>query len=178
MQFALLDSARVTITSVNIRSEMHGKDHVPALDLKVSLTAPNTMLDLLGMGPLRSMFYEAVKEGAEPPDQPELDGVDPVTDTPVLRSVELEPVKLKHEWTGYTAFIERGARGRASGIELGDCAVGQMAIEMLQGGSCKFSFGIQASGVKEAQLGQLGAMLGLETGLLLEPPLETQASAS
>lgn len=174
MQFSITEPIRVTLSSVNIRSELHGADHVPAVDLKVSFVAANTMLDELYLGPLRQMFYEAAT--AENEQQPELDGVAPATDTPVLRCLELEPIKLKHEWVGYTATLERGARGPDSDIIIGACAVGQMVVDMLQGGSCKFTFRIQAAGLTDTQLGPLATMIGLETGLTLVAPAEASVA--
>lgn len=176
MQFSLPEPTRATLSSVNLRTELHGKDHVNAVDLKFTMTAANTMLDELHLGPLRQMFYMPVPEGGEPPAQPELDGIPPVTDTPVLRCAEIEPIKLKHEWAGYTALLDRGIQGDASNIELGGCEVGQMVVDMLQGGSCKFTFRVQVSGIESEKIGLLASMLGLETRLTLVPPAAAQAT--
>lgn len=170
-QFSIDHLVRVKITSASFRAELHGPDPVPAVDLRVTMTASNTVLDALGNGKLRTMLYEAITKGNEPP-QGELDGVDAVTDTPVLRFEDLEAIKLKTKLTGYTLGIEHGI-DEDSWIRLAGCEVNTFAADCKQGGTVDLSFRIQASRITEEQAGALAMMIGAEKPIVLRAPVQT-----
>lgn len=165
-QFALHKPTRVTITNVNVRSEKHGDEHVPAADLKVKWTTGN---DALGeFHPLlKAMFYKPAQEA---PEQPELDGVDAVSDMPLLRCPVLEPtIKLNTEGIGYRVEIDRGLGG-PSNILLTDTKINRFAVALKEGGSVEITWTIQASKLTEDQLGKLAAMIDCETQITAVPP--------
>lgn len=165
-QFALPAGTAVLMSSFNVRSELHGKDHVPAVDIGITATLPNTALDSLAP-PLREMLYRALEADERVP-QPELDGVEPVTSTPLLRLDDLEPIKLTKKLAGYTATIPWGLDRT---IQLQVCGVDKFVVDALQGGSIELSFRIQARNVEGDDLGRLGLMLGQEQQLELAPPV-------
>lgn len=117
-QFSIDQMTKVTIQNVNVRSELHGDEHVPAADLSIKMSTSNLVLSEFD-GALRGMLYQKPKGEAA---QAQLEGVEPVTDMPMLRCTTLEqPLKLKSEYAGYTLTIDRGLGG-GSNIVVGDCA--------------------------------------------------------
>ena len=165
-QFALHEPTRVTITNVNVRSEKHGDEHVPAADLKVKLTSSNNALDLFDSN-LVVMFY---KPAEEEPKQPDLDGVPAVSHLPLLRCPVLEPtIKLNTEGIGYRVEIDRGLGG-PSNILLTDTKINRFAVALKEGGSVEITWTIQASKLTEDQLGKLAAMIDCETHITAVPP--------
>lgn len=170
-QFALLESTPVHVLSFACRREKHGKDKVPAIDLRLQLTCANTVLDQL-KPELRHALYTATPVGGEA--QPELDGVEAVSDTPALRVPGLAPVHLEDELTGYTVTIDLGTGRKESIVELGGCKLNAFSIEPLQGGSVKIGWRVQAAGLKEREIGKLGVLIDCETAVRLEPPAVAQ----
>lgn len=67
MPFELQQVTEVTFTNSNPRSEFHGEDHVRAIDISMTLTGDNTLLDLLEPG-LREHEYtnRDLKAGQQP----------------------------------------------------------------------------------------------------------------
>lgn len=171
-QFSLDAMTRVTVGNVNVRSELHGDEHVPAADISFKLTTSNGILSKFD-GQLRGMLYEAVKDANT--DQAELDGVEAVSDLPKLRSVHLEqPLRLKNEYVGYTLTIDRGLGG-SSNIVLGECAVNKIKAECNEGGSVDLMFRAQASKLDADVLGKLATLIGCEVSITLTPPVAQQA---
>lgn len=84
MSFELTNTI-ARVTSYNSRSETHGKDEVPACDIRFEIKVPNTALSFFG-SQLRDSFYGAAP-AHEAPAQDGLDGIDPiVSDKPNLRN--------------------------------------------------------------------------------------------
>lgn len=166
-QFTLAEPTPVLLSNVNVRSELHGKEHVPAVDLKFSATLANTALDDL-VPDLREMLYRALRQD-ERVEQPELEAIEPLTPTPLLRCDELEPLKLKPVLSGYTATVPWGVNDDTA-IVLENCSVDAFVVDALQGGSVKLGFRVQAANVSDSALGRLGVMMGQETHLTLAPP--------
>ena len=172
--FALPEPTTMKVLGVNVRSELHGKFHVPAVDLKLELTTSNVMLDQLKGPELRQMLYMAATADTQV-EQPELDGVVPLTDTPLLRIKGLEPLRLSDDLSGYTVTVDLGLGRKESQVELTGCKVNAFSITALQGGSVKIGFRVQASHLKEREIGKLGVLIDTETSIKLEPPLVTEA---
>lgn len=167
-QFALYTPTRVTITNVNVRSEKHGDEHVPAADIKVKWTTGNDALDEFHSS-LCVMFYKPA-EGQEQQAQAELDGVPAVSSLPLLRCPVLEPsIKLNTEGIGYRVEIDRGLGG-PSNIVLGDCKLNRFAAALKEGGSVEITWTIQAAKLTEDQLGKLATMIDAETHITAVPP--------
>jgi hypothetical protein len=169
MTFALTALTSARLHNVNIRSEQHGKDVVPAVDLKLSIDAANGMLDQFD-DQLRGMLYH---RAAPAPDgtQPGLDGVDEISDVPNLRAPLLQgPFKWGKDFTGYTLTIDYGTGGK-SNIELAQCLVNQIAFEPKEGGTVSISWRLQcAKGLDEKVLGKLATLVQHDVQIMLEPP--------
>lgn len=169
-------SGTVKVLDFNPRSELFGKKLVPACDISIRIRATNHILDDLRGPAFRHAFYMAADAASTPPAQGDLEGVDPASETPLLRIEGLEPLKLKDELTGYAATFDIGTGRKESIVELGGVKVGKFSIEALQGGTVDLFLRLQASGLKERELGKLGVLIGCEVALVLEPSVSVQAS--
>lgn len=160
-QFVIPTSTAAKLNSLTPRIERHGEDCVPAVTLGLTLTGPNTLLDLLQPG-LRDVLYKAV-EGQEV-----LPGVEHAT--PLLRTRALERIKLKMpEMLGWQLVIEHGI-GDDSAIDLHDCKVDKFSCEPFEGGSVELSFRVSTSDVDETYMGHLAMKLGQEVQIQLHAP--------
>lgn len=173
-QFSIEQMAKVTILNVNVRSELHGDEHVPAADISIKLVTSNNILSEFD-GSLRGMLYQKAKSEAA---QAQLEGVEQVTDMPLLRCTTIEqPLKLKSEYIGYTLTIDRGLGGE-SNIVVSECSVNKVRADCKEGGTVDLTFRVQASNLKEDVIGKLATMIGCETSVTLTPPAVTQESIS
>lgn len=155
MAFTLEKFTSVLLVSVNIRAEMHGQEPVPAVDMKFRLVGSNNLLGMFDTG-LKSVLYKPV---AGPDDEPELDGIDPSTDMPELRSASIEmPIGLNKEYLGRNLVLDYGLGGK-SNIELAACDVNNFRVNCKEGGTVEIDFRVQASGVDEKALGKLGSLV-------------------
>lgn len=171
-QFSLDQMTAVKIMNVNVRSELHGDDHVPAADISVRLTTSNLILSEFD-GALRSMLYKPVDVE---PQQGQLEGVEPVSDLPLLRTTVLEqPLRLGNEFVGYSLTIDRGLGG-GSNIVVGDVAINKLRADCKEGGSVDLTFRLQASALSADVIGKLATLIGCETRIMLTPPVERQAA--
>jgi hypothetical protein len=173
-QFSLDEMTQVTISNVNIRSELHGTEHVPAVDIDVKLTASNDILSMFH-GSLKSMFYGEANGASG--EQPELEGVPPVSSLTRLLCPYLEPISIKREHAGYELTIDHGTGGDRN-IVMGQCEVNKFKVDLKEGGSVELKFRVQAAGLDEATLGKVGTLIGREVPLMLTAPEEKQQELS
>lgn len=169
-QFALFDMTRVNITNVNIRSEMHGEDHVPAADISIKLTGSNELLDHFDTN-LLLMFYKAAEraDGA----QAEIEGTE-ISSLPLLRTALVKmPIKLNNEYAGYEFEIDRGLGGK-SNLTMRDAKVDGFKADLKEGGSIELTFRVAVSKLSADTLGKLGTMIGSEVSIVLVPPQDQQ----
>lgn len=156
MSFTLEKFTTVTLRSLNVRAEMHGKDPVPAVDIGFTLTGSNDLLDLFDPG-LKAALYRAERDDDEDTED-ELPGIEPVSDLRVLRSPSLSmPLKLNCEYLGRNLVIDYGLGGK-SNLELhGD--LNEFRLDAKQGGSSEIQFRFQASGPTDKAIGKLGSLI-------------------
>jgi hypothetical protein len=173
-KFSLPGGTQVRVVNVNPRSERHGKTAVPAIDVKVRLTTANTILDDLKGPDFRQALYMRAEEAGSVA-QADLEGVQPLTDTPFKRLNGVEPIHLEDELTGYAATFDIGTGRKDSVIELAGCKLSKFVVDPLQGGSVAIDFRIQASPLTEREFGKLCVLINAEVGLMLEAPVEPQA---
>lgn len=168
-QFSLPTMTRVHVTNVNVRSELHGDQHVPAVDLALKLTTSNTVLSEFD-GALRGMLYDRAGKAGKQQQQEALDGVEPVSDLPVLRCERIvQPIRLTNEYAGYTLRVDRGLGG-PSNIVLGGCGVDKFRADCKEGGTVELQFRLQVAKLDATVLGQLATLIGNEVSITLMPP--------
>lgn len=155
MPFALEKFTPVHLLHLGVRAEMHGTDPVPAVDLKFRLIGNNDLLDLFDVG-LKKVLYR--KAGDEEEEEPELDGVEPVSNLTQLRSTSIAmPLHLIREYVGLNLVLDFGLGGK-SNIELfGDAD--KFEIDAKEGGSVEVEWRFKASGIKGPALGKLGELV-------------------
>lgn len=170
--FELATLTPAKLASVNCRAEMHGAESVPAVDLKFSFDAANTILSEFDGWLLTSLY---MRRDATDKDsgQAVLDGVEPVSDVPNLRMPGLGmPLKWDIDLTGYHLRLEYGIGGR-SNVELDDCKCNTFTIEAKEGGTVTVGVRVQAtSGLTEKILGKLATLVQHDVQIALMPPDE------
>lgn len=166
--FALSTSTTAKLTSLTPRIEKHGDENVPAVSLGLSITGPNTLLDLFNQT-LRHALYKAAEDAGD-----NLPGIE--APTPLLRTRGLEKIKLKvGEMVGYRLHIEHGIDDD-SAIDLHDCKVDKWTLEPFDGGSIELALRVGTSDIDETWAGRLAMKLGQEVQITLTPP-EPKADA-
>jgi hypothetical protein len=167
--FELDTTTPAKIDSVTCRSELHGKEHSPAVDLRITFDQPNTILAMFDGWLLTALYY---KSSAPPPDaQAALDGVEPVSDVPNLRMPFLaSPLKWGKEYSGYELTIDYGMGGK-SNVVLTDCQVNNVQLAPKEGGTVTVTMRVQcAKGLTEKVLGKLATLVQHDVQILLVAP--------
>lgn len=171
MPFELTTVTQVTCTNANPRTELHGDEHVRAIDLTFCLTGENTLLDLIQDG-LRAHHYfnKALEEG-----QDQLPGV--LIPLPNLRFPRLPtayPFAKGEKWRGYRWIWDYGTE--ESHLDFTDCVLSNLHYDLLEGGTCKVYFTIQYNGDELNDNEIYGELSGLasmnEVYIQLIPPAE------
>jgi len=153
------------ICSVNTRSEKHGPEKlVPAVDVGITQTIPNTQLEELAPGLLHMLYKKASDQDD---GQVGLDGVEAVSDFPVLRFPKMAPIKWAQIQESETFTISHGLGG-ASDIVLTECKVSGFVITAKEGGSVELKYKVQsADGLDERTLGKLALLVQHEVPIKL-----------
>lgn len=162
MAFELTEVTRVNFTNANVRREMHGEEHVRAVDLSMTITGENTLLDLIEPG-LREHHFcnHALKAGQEVlPDV--------VIPLPNLRHPKLAPRQAwgtkKDRARGYRFVLDFGlGEEGGSNVDLTDCVLGKLWYELMEGGSVTIGFTVQYNGEELQDDALYGRLAGLAT---------------
>jgi hypothetical protein len=167
MKFEIEDFAAVKLNSANFRSQLHGEEHVPAVDLGFTMDAPNTILSYFDGWLLTALYYcSAASNG-----QKVIDGVDQVL--PNLRFPKLGlPIKWEDTGKGFYLEVDYGLGPDESNIELDLCTVGEFRLTPKEGGTVEVKFRVQVSGspLTEKVCGKLASLIQQEVKIKLLPP--------
>lgn len=145
MQFQL-DKAQATIANVNQRVERHGDERERAVDIKFTLSANNTLLDMFDKD-LRKFLFRKPAKG----EQPQLPTIgESLTE---VKFPSLEPQRLAHEFSGCELQIDGLLDGTAP-IVLVDVKLKKFVAEPKEGGSVDLSFTASA-GVDAEELADI-----------------------
>lgn len=165
LEFKTLTKSK--LSSVNVRSEKHGAELVPAVDLKLTVDAANDILDKFDIN-LKPMLYFKAEQAAD--DQETLDGIDPVTNLPNLRFPKLEgPLKWDTMGAGYTLAIDYGLGGDSNLVMYG-CEVNNFAFSPKEGGTVELGFRVQISNIDEHIIGKLAMLVQHDVNIFLTAP--------
>ncbi len=166
--FALQDHD-AKVASFNPRAEKHGEENVPAGDIKFEIAAHSSILDAFHSGYRKFLFR---KPGVgEQPGLPFADG----DDLTALAQPNLEPLKLKEEFPGYSLKITSNL-GFSEPITLGDVELSNFTIKPINGGSVNLSFSATCH-PGEDQAGKLCQLIQNACVVTLEPPSKGKAGA-
>lgn len=159
MQFELPEITKVNFTNANVRRELHGEEHVRAVDLAMTIEGENTLLDKLETG-LREHHFcnKALAAGQEPlPDV--------IVPLPNLRHTNL-PTKIQYakgqKMRGYRFVLDFGLGGD-SNIDFTDCVLTGLWYEIFEGGSVTVGFTVQYNGDELCDDETYGRLAGLAT---------------
>jgi len=158
--FQLITPTSAMLKSVTPRQEHHGEDIVVALSMRIEITGPNTLLDLLSPK-LRHALYQA------PEGQEQLPGVE--ASTPLLRFDAFDHHTLKACFDGWTLKVDHGV-DEHDPIALGGAKVDSFRLEAMQGGTCKLTFRVGSNDVSSEEIGLLCGKLGSEISITLHAP--------
>ena len=141
MPFEFLTLTKAKLSSVNVRSEKHGPELVPAVDIKLAIDASNAVLDKFHPDLKESLYFKATEDDSD--DQADLDGIEPVTDLPNLRFPKLEgPLKWDLMGAGYALTIDYGLGGN-SNLVLHGCVINNFAFDAKEGGTVELALLVQ-----------------------------------
>lgn len=167
MKFAFPYLTKAKLSSVNVRSEKHGPELVPAVDLKIVVDASNNILSKFHPELKEALYFNAQQEEEA---QGELDGAEPVTNLPNLRFPKLDaPLKWDHLGAGYRLDIDFGLGGSSNLVMFG-CEINNIGFSCKEGGTVKVSFRVQISNVEEGTIGKLATLCQHEISIVLTPP--------
>lgn len=170
-QFQLAEALTVTMVSLSLPARKKGQEIVHTTDVCFEFEGSNKLLDLFDRELLPMIYRAALNENEL--KQQTLEGVDNVSEFPVLRSASIkQPVPLALEYAGYTMVIDRGLgeKSKDSNIQVDEIAVKRIRIWCKEGGSIKGSMHLQSKNVSDVQVGQLRSFLKLQTQLKLLAP--------
>lgn len=143
--FEFPDVTEVLLTNINIRRELHGEDHVIAVDLSMSKTGSNDLLDKYDAKLRQMMYYNAAAE------QGQVD-VDPaIAILPNMRHPELGEKfnwRKGEKYKGYRLVLDYGLGDERSNVDFDDCTVASMRYERKEGGTCTIFWTVQYAGEK------------------------------
>lgn len=175
-EFAFRQVTDVSLTHVNFRKELHGDDHVQAVDLNMAVDVPNTLLDTIVPG-LREALYWNQDTAA---GQGEIDGME--STLPNLRFPRLNGGRFalddkKNKLAGFELFIDYGLGDERSNMVFDCCKVVKRAIETKEGGTVHMTWQVQYSGdrLDQETCGKLALLEQDLIAIRLIPPVIAQS---
>lgn len=175
-EFAFRTTTDVSLTHVNFRKELHGDEHVQAVDLTMGVDVPNTLLDTIQPGLREALYYNADASAGQ------VTIVDLPETLPNLRFPRLNSGKFslddkKNKLAGYELFIDYGLGDERSNMVFDCCKVVKRAIETKEGGTVHLSWQVQYSGdrLDQETCGKLALLEQDLIAIRLIPPVVTAA---
>ncbi|MFD1558310.1 hypothetical protein ACFSHT_22215 [Paraburkholderia silviterrae] len=144
---------------VNLRTEKHGDQEVPAIDLRFRYTASNNSLVMFSPT-LKSSLFE--KE-----DSPQKQ-INPDPDhLTVVKNPKMGPVRWDETYECARVVIHIGASGKED-VVLNDCKVNKWLIEVKAGGTVIYEYRVQAN-ANEKEIAKIAGLLNHEIFVTLDP---------
>lgn len=164
-----LDKSVGKLTNVNPRAELHGKDTVLAVDIKVEHKLHNDIL---------SEFHPTLKAFLyEKGDDAQSQLLEDKTHLPKRRFPLIPSFKYDLKLAGYEVKIDFGIDDK-SAIEMAGCEIDGFKIEPMEGGTVGLSYRIIGH-PKEQDIGKLCSLIQQEINItLIEPPQTDFAEAA
>lgn len=160
MSFQLEKPTKVTITNVNVRRELHGEEHVRAVDIAMTLEGENHLLDLIEPG-LRE--HEYCNRAADASQEALPDVIIPLPNVRFPKLAERQQYGGKKDRArGYRFMLDYGMGG-ASNLDFTDCVLASVWYERKEGGTVKIGCTIQYNGVELEGNDVYGRIAGLAT---------------
>jgi hypothetical protein len=151
------------LKNINVRSEIHGDEMVPACDLKLEIKIANDFL---------SEFHPTLKNAIYRAPDANDSQTDLLKDEPgympSLRFQHLGALKWQQDYSGYDLTIHYGISGRDD-IHLIGCDVNKIVFDCQEGGSVVCNMRIQSTPDAPA-IGRLCTMIQQDVTISLTPP--------
>lgn len=174
MRFEFPTLTKCKLNSVNVRSEKHGPELVPAVDLKLAIDASNDIMDKFHPDLKASLYFKAAPDDGE---QDELEGIEPVTNLPNLKFPRLEgALKWDHSGAGYTLEVDYGLGGD-SNLTLYGCEINNFALSPKEGGTVELTFRVQVTDLDERILGKLAGLCQHDIHIILTAPAPAEVAS-
>lgn len=155
------DKAIAKIASFNPRAEKHGEDNKLAADIKVQLTAGNSVLDSFHKD-LKKALYRKAAAGEQ---QDLIDGADGLV---AVKFPRIDALRWDEEFPGYEVEIH-STLGLSEPLTITDVTLKKFVFEPLEGGSVAMAFNVVFHPDTE-EAGALCALIQEEVELTLIPP--------
>jgi hypothetical protein len=168
--FELLSATKTKIVDVVVLSQKNRQpDDNPGVKISVEQALTNMALAHFDGG-LRAMLYSK-KPGAAAAPQRDLEGVEPISDTPHLTPIGQRLGWFHWDWegSGYTLAIDHGMGGK-SALELADCTVSNLRLHCNEGGTVDARYDIESADASEKAFGRLAKLKSTEVEILLRAP--------
>lgn len=169
-----LENREVYFKSLNPRTEKHGPDEVPVLDIGIQFDATNEILDSFGSKLKESLYHKSKSKKLEP----ELDGVEPVSDLPNLKNPEIsDAIKVGFSSIGYRFEILEGIDDHPI-VELTDVKVNEVKCLCKEGGTVEVSLRLQVAKIDPHEItGLVHGILKDSRPINLTPPSQEELAA-
>ena len=168
--FELLNPTNTKIVDVVVLSQKNRHpDDNPGAKISVEQQLANGELAHFD-GNLRNWLYTK-KPGAGAAAQAQLDGVDPISDTPHLTAIgsKLGWFHWALELTGYTVVVDHGTGGK-SDLTLADCTLSGFRFKCNEGGTIDCRYDIESNDVSEKAFGRLAKLKSTDVDVTVRPP--------
>lgn len=168
--FELLNPTSTKIVDVVVLSQKNRQpDDNPGAKISVEQQLANGELAHFD-GNLRGWLYTK-KPGAGAAAQQQLDGVDPISDTPHLTAIgsKLGWFHWALELTGYTVVVDHGTGGK-SDLTLSDCTISGFRFKCNEGGTIDCRYDIESNDVSEKAFGRLAKLKSTDVDVTVRPP--------
>lgn len=174
-EFAFRQVTDVSLTHVNFRKELHGDDHVQAVDLTMAVDVPNTLLDTIVPG-LREALYWNQDAAAGQVEIADLPQTLPNLRFPRLNGGKFALDEKKNKLAGYELFIEYGLGDDRSNMVFDCCKVVKRSMETKEGGTVRLAWQVQYSGdrLDQETCGKLALLEQDLIAIRLIPPVVEQ----
>jgi hypothetical protein len=144
MNFELKEVTEVLLSNINIRRELHGDEHVIAVDLSMTKEGGNELLNLIDPAIRTALYHNAAADKGQEA-LPEVLAV-----LPNLRLPKLSNQKFtwggKDKYKGYRLILDYGLGPDQSNVDLDECTVGGFRFETKEGGTVVLSWLVQYAG--------------------------------
>lgn len=156
--FQLTEVTEAKLVHINIRRELHGGEHVNAVDLSLRMTGSNDLLDMFDPK-LRESLYcnRAATAGQEL--LPEVLAVLPNVRFPRLNNLKFQWAKGER-MKGYNLVLDYGLGPERSNVDFEGCTVSNTRFELKEGGSVVIDWTVSYAG-EELTSDTRGLLTGL-----------------
>jgi len=173
MTFALQTPTRLKLTHSQSRTEIHGENKVPALDLRFCWQTSNRHMDMVAPG-LRERLMGQGQPERKPGDAQEKLPLSVDELGRLLFPTMRYPLKFDDEHQGHTLRVEHGVDD-STALVVKLCRLHRFEVTPIEGGSAEIEFSVSSSaGIDEHLIGCFGLKQQTEVVATLLPASEVK----